>query len=316
MAETKSLSKRSLDALRQEGVSGLARQGLLYLLRRLAWRSDEWSKNLDIAILRDRLMRDYGPLLERNEIFRDRHKGQRCFVLGNGPSLKKQDLSPLVDEITFVTNTFHVHPLVGDSWQPTYYFLSDPQYFDGTVDFADFTAITSRIKAAPFFVPSYAHKFLQQSGALPAERTYYVAAGGVRFDRTDERPDFTKVTPGMQTVVQLAIMGAMFMACSPIYLMGVDHDWLSHGGEDLHFYSEHEADAQPDGHVGPWTYLSLMDAMTTMWQVYVMLHKIAAAEGIEIINCTRGGFLDVFPRANYEQITAPKLEAGLMRYAK
>jgi len=303
MAEVPSLSKRSVDALRQEGVSAFFRQGLLYLLRRIAWRTDEWSKNLDVAILGDRLQREFGPLLKRNEEFRDRYKGKRCFVIGNGPSLKKQELSPLADEITLVTNSFYVHPIVGDSWQPAFYFLSDPQYFDGAGDFtAEFAAITSKIKSAPLFVPSYAHEFLSQSNGLPAGRTYYVAVGAVRLEHTNELPDFTTVTPGVQTVVQLAIMAAMFMGCSPIYLMGLDHDWLSHGGEDLHFYSDAEADAQPDGHVGPWTYLSLMGAMTTMWQVYVMLKKVADAAGIEIFNCTQGGFLDVFKRAKYEDI--------------
>src|SRR6185295_12690269 len=100
MAEVPSLSKRSVDALRQDGLSGFLRQGLLYLLRRIAWRTDEWSKNLDVDILGNRLVRDFGPLLKRNEIFRDRHKGKRCFVIGNGPSLKNQDLSLLADEIT------------------------------------------------------------------------------------------------------------------------------------------------------------------------------------------------------------------------
>ena len=303
MAEMNSLSKRSLDALRQKGPSGFFRQGLLYLLRRVAWRTDEWSKNLDIAIFSDCLLQEYGPLLKRNEEFRNRHKGRRCFVIGNGPSLKKQDLSLLADEITLVTNSFYVHPIVGDTWQPTYYFLSDPQYFDGSVDLtADYAAMTSQIKSAPFFVPSYAHKFLSQSKALPAERTYYVAAGAVRLEHTDELPDFTTVTPGMQSVVQLAIMAGMFMGCSQIYLMGLDHDWLSHGGEELHFYSEHEAAAQPDGHVGPWTYLSLMRALTTMWEVYVTLQKVGEAADIEIINCTHGGFLDVFRRARYEDV--------------
>ena len=107
----------------------MARQGVLYLMRRLAWRSTEWSNSLDITLLRGRLLRDFGPLLERNEVFRNRHQGQRCFVIGNGPSLKTQDLAPLANEITLVTNTFHIHPLVGDNWQPSYYFLSDPQYF-------------------------------------------------------------------------------------------------------------------------------------------------------------------------------------------
>src|ERR1044072_5448632 len=103
MVENSSLSKRSLDSLRDVGLSGLARQVCLYLLRRVAWKSDEWSKNLDASMLRNRLVRDYGELLKRNEVFRNRHKGQRCFVLGNGPSLRNQDLTPLANEITFVT---------------------------------------------------------------------------------------------------------------------------------------------------------------------------------------------------------------------
>ena len=49
-------------------------------------------------------------LLARNSVFRNRHKGQRCFVIGNGPSLKTQDLSLLAREITFVMSGFWKHP--------------------------------------------------------------------------------------------------------------------------------------------------------------------------------------------------------------
>ena len=304
MAEIPSLSKRSVEALRQDGVSGFLRQGLLYLLRRIAWRTDEWSKSLEVSILSSSLQREFGPLLQRNEVFRNRHKGNRCFVIGNGPSLKEQDLSPLVDEITLVTNSFYAYPIVGDSWQPTYYFISDPMYFDGRVDTTEFAAISSKIKSAPFFVPSYAYKFLSESNALPAPRTYYVGVGGVRLERSTELPDFTSVTLGMQTVVQLAIMAGMFMGCSPIYLIGLDHNWLAQPAED-HFYTKSDSETQTEIQVRPWTYLSLMGAITTMWDVYLALQKIADAAGIEIVNCTQGGFLDVFKRAKYEDIVRP-----------
>ena len=304
MAETTSLSKRSLDALRQDGVIGLGRQALLYLMRRVAWRSEAWSKDLDLDISGKRILRKYGSVLQRNAVFRDCHKGRRCFVIGNGPSLKKQDISPLANELTFVTNNFYFHPIISDTWQPTYYFLSDPQYFDGYVKLSEFEDMTARIRTAKFFVPHYAVDFLEDTKALPRDRTFYVAAAGGIGEKWERRPDFTTVTPGMQTVVQLAIMAAMYMGCSPIYLLGLDHDWLSHGGEDLHFYSEQDADSQPDGHVGDWTYLTLMDAMSTMWHHYGMLLRVARAEGIEIVNCTRGGFLDVFKRGNYEDVVA------------
>src|SRR5690349_18838408 len=110
MAEVQSLSKRSVNALRQDGVSGFLRQGMLYLLRRIAWTTDEWSKNLAIGLQGNRLRREFGSLLKRNEVFRNLHKGRRCFIIGNGPSIKDQDLSPLANEITLVTNSFHVHP--------------------------------------------------------------------------------------------------------------------------------------------------------------------------------------------------------------
>jgi len=39
---------------------------------------------------------------------RDIHKGQRCFILGNGPSLRQMDLSPLKNEITFGLNRIYL----------------------------------------------------------------------------------------------------------------------------------------------------------------------------------------------------------------
>src|SRR5712692_1717642 len=118
MTEKTSLFGKSFETLRQNGLTGLSRKTALYLARRISWRTDAWSKHLDFAISRHDLLRDYGALIKRNEIFRDRHRGQRCFVIGNGPSLKDQDLSPLANEITLVTNSFYVHPIIGESWQP------------------------------------------------------------------------------------------------------------------------------------------------------------------------------------------------------
>jgi hypothetical protein len=302
MADKKSRRQSSIETLRHGGLLGLSRQLALYLARRLAWRSDAWSKTLTFKTSHARLFHEYGSLIKRNEIFRDRHKEQRCFVIGNGPSLKHQDLSPLKNELTLVTNSFYLHPIIGESWQPDYYFLSDPQYFGGEVDLKEFSNLTAHIQAAPFFVPHYARDFLLETAALPAERTYYVAAFGGAEDIWRAKPDLARVMPGAQTVVQLAIMAAMYMGCSPIYLLGLDHDWLAHGGEHLNFYSGQDVDTQPDGNLPGWTYEDMMNAMLTMWSVYKMLHRMGQSEGIEIINATRGGFLDVFPRGDYEHL--------------
>jgi hypothetical protein len=251
---------------------------------------------------RRRALRDCGDLLARNETFRDRHRGQRCFVIGNGPSLKNQDLSRLSGEVTFATNSFHLHPLAQEHRLPTYYLLSDPEYFEGGIALEEFSRLKAAIGSIPIFLPHYAKGFINSTGALPAEQVYYLATCGGLEDTWRARPDLTKTIPGAQTVVQLAILVAMYMGCSPIYLLGLDHDWLSHGGQHLNFYSEGTPDEQPEGNLPGWTYRMMMQAMLTMWDIYEMLLRIANAEGIEIINATHGGFLDVYKRQSYESI--------------
>jgi len=274
----------------------------VYLLRRIAWNTDAWSKRLDTAANRRPLLKENAEALRRNEAFRNLHAGRRCFVIGNGPSLKQQDLSPLASEITFVTNSFHLHPGVGPEWQPTYYCLSDPGYFEGSESVAALNEITERITKSSFFVPHYARSFLEKTVALPPDRTYYVALNEELSRENAAKFDITTTTPGVQTVVQLAVLIAIFMRCSPIYLLGMDHDWLAHGGNHLNFYSTGNPQDQPAGNLPGWGYHGMMDAVTMMWKVYELQSLMARTAGVKIINCTRGGFLDVFERARYEDV--------------
>lgn len=58
--------------------------------------------------------------------FHNRHKGQACVVIGNGPSLKAEDLTRLheLGIPTFACNRIHlIFPQT--PWRPTYYFISD-----------------------------------------------------------------------------------------------------------------------------------------------------------------------------------------------
>lgn len=304
------LLRRSIETLRRDGLMRASKQAVLFLARRLAWRSNAWSKDLEARIALSELFREYGSLTARNQIFRDCHKGRRCFVIGNGPSLKMQDLSPLASEITLVTNSFYRHPIISEQWQPTYYFLSDPAYFDSSIDLSVFRDLTKRIQSTTFFVPHFAKDFVSKTGALPPERTYFVVTWG-EFDdqKCPVEPDLTTSIPGMQTVVQFAILVAMYMGCSQIYLLGLDHDWLSHGGEHLTFANASEKANQTTGNITGWNYRPLMEAVLFMWQIYEGIGKLAGVKGVEITNATRGGFLDVFPRESYEGIVGNHIPA-------
>jgi hypothetical protein len=289
-------SGKVLRSLRRDGLSGLSRKAALYLSRGARSRTGAWSTRLGFEIDAANVQRANSALLARNEIFRDRHKGRRCFVIGNGPSLNAQNLSPLAGELTFVTNSFYKHPTL-DEWQPDYYFMSDPCLFDDTEAAREFsTELRAHVRESTYFVP---HKFrtaVEANSILKPDETYYVGLVGNLADDLPWRPDFTRVLPDVRTVAQFAIMGALFMGCSPIYLLGMDHDWLAHTNVHYNFYTS-EAGEQHD-----WGYGDLMEAVLVMWRGYESIRKVAGSEGARIFNATPGSFLDVFERADYESI--------------
>lgn len=288
-----SLSGKVRDALRHNGMSGLSRKAALFLSRRAEWRAGDWSKRLDYRIAAAAVERQYQHLLSRNSIFRNRHKGKPAFVIGNGPSINEQDLKPLAGELTFVTNAFCRHPIL-DHWQPAYYFLSDPEYFDESARAREFFAeLAARVPRSTYFVPHTAHGKIERDALLQSEQTYYIAMAGNLADQLAWTPDFTRAFPGVRTVAQLAIIGAMVMGCSPIYLLGLDHDWLAHANSHQTFYT---------GQAHEWKYKDLMQAVLIMWRGYESIRDIATTNNIQIINATRGGFLDVFDRADYESV--------------
>jgi len=250
------------------------------------------------------LTTDEALILSGNARFRNLHAGKRCFVIGNGSSLANQELQPLKNELTFVMNAFWKHQIV-EQWQPSYYFFADPALFDGSnVIRSFFSSLQSRIHATTYFVPIYAEHVVREQSLLPASKTNYVKFTERLSLKLRSEIDFAVDVPSVQSTSQMAIMAAIYMGCSPIYLLGLDHDWLSHRGRDKHFYqgSTVEGDPNETKDLSHFGYKSEMESMLTLWNGYESLLAIAERQNIRIFNATEGGFLDVFERANFEAV--------------
>ena len=57
--------------------------------------------------------------------FKDLHKGERCFLVGNGPSLSALDLTKLEGELAFTVNRGYLAEKFGLPTTP-YYVITDP----------------------------------------------------------------------------------------------------------------------------------------------------------------------------------------------
>lgn len=151
------------------------------------------------------------PLPHQLEAFRDRHKGQRCFVVGNGPSLNQIDMGRLKNEITFGSNRCYMgFPDWG--FEFTYWGIYDalqieeygPEY-------------EGNVPAGPVkFYPMQYWPLLRLDNACPVTMDWPRAAA--REFSTDPN----RLIVGYSVTFMLLQIAAL-MGCDPIYLVGLDH---------------------------------------------------------------------------------------------
>jgi hypothetical protein len=140
-----------------------------------------------------------------------------------------------------------------------------------------------------------------------------VAVSGHLRDGLAEPPDLADVVPAVINVPLLAIMVAMYAGCSPIYLMGLDHDWMATGGRLGHFFAGPTIENHPSetkANHAPPRYRWLLETQLDLWRSYEALDAVARRTGTRILNATDGGFLDVFPRASYAELFRTKGSAA------
>lgn len=247
----------------------------------------------------------YRNILLNNRKFESLHKGKRCFIIGNGSSLENQDLSPLRNEITFVMSAFWKHPIISEKWQPKYYCFADPLFFDGSKPMQNFfKSLKQKVKDSIFFVPLYGKEIIEKQNLLPVDNVHYILFCESLAKTNQKTIDLCKIVPSVENTAQLAIEIAIYMGCSSIYLLGLDHDWLSHRGIDRHFYPDKTIINHPLAHgdLSKTSYKVDLECCLRLWEGYEKLLRISHKINLRIINATDGGYLDVFERCKFESL--------------
>ncbi|MEM8617851.1 MAG: hypothetical protein AAGF20_13070, partial [Pseudomonadota bacterium] len=158
------------------------------------------------------------PLLET---FANRHAGERCFIMGNGPSLNAIEMTRLKDEVTFGSNrVFLGYPKWG--FECTYWGVEDRLQIEVYGDDYAEGVPSSTQKFVPFDYVSFTD--------LPNTAYFPLLYGngrnfpgcGVSYPAFSARPD---VTFHGFTITYSLIELAALMGFSEIYLIGVDHSY-------------------------------------------------------------------------------------------
>ena len=160
------------------------------------------------------------PDVEKLESFRGIHAGERCVIVGNGPSLNEMDLSLLANEHTIAVNgIFYKTEETG--FQPEYYVVEDSSVMKENID-----AIIAYDVPYKFFPTHYQslHPAEENVAFFRMNRGFYEHTGSnycvPRFST-----DFAQRAYCGQSVTYINLQLAYFMGFTEVYLIGMDFSY-------------------------------------------------------------------------------------------
>lgn len=229
---------------------------------------------------------------ERIRLFKNCNEGKRCFIIGNGPSLRVEDLNKIKAEITIASNRIW-NIFDKTNWRPTYYFFTDDRAINELLPYIEQMNLP--------------YKFISYNAKKYETKTYsdiyHIMRSGYKIMSYNDKSvhiseDVSKYFYSCGTVLFTAVQFAIYTGVKEIYLLGVDFN-----------YSRV---------INKWGFTKKVDGVTDYYDgksysgsrlvYYSVLYAWQAAKkycdehGIKIYNATRGGKLEVFERIDFDSL--------------
>jgi glycosyltransferase involved in cell wall biosynthesis len=236
---------------------------------------------------------------DKMRALKDAFKGERCVIIGNGPSLNKLDLSKMADTATFAVNgIFYAAEKMG--FDPTFYVVED------TAVMADNTEQIREYKAKHKLFPAEYRSYIGEGDEITyfrMNRGFYSEASP-HYSVPRFSTDAAKRVYCGQSVTIINLQLAYHFGFTEVALIGMDFSYnipASVIKEGMVFTST-EADENhfhPD-YFGPgkkWKDPKL-DRVLINYEQAKLFYE---ADGRRIVNATAGGNLHVFDRVDYDR---------------
>lgn len=220
--------------------------------------------------------------------YRGSYSGERCFIVGCGPSLNSTDLSLLKDEYTFGLNRIYL--------------------------------LFERLGFCTTFLVSVNRNVIEQCGQeilrVPCQKIISWSARDliesrdeVVFVRPTSGPRFCSNLPiqGVwegATVTYVAMQLAYYMGFSQVILVGVDHSFATQGPPHKLITSEGDDPNHFDPSYFGRGYRWQLPDLETSELAYQMAKAQFERAGREIVDATVGGKLKVFSKIPYDSLFA------------
>lgn len=244
------------------------------------------------------------------------YKGKRCFIMGNGPSLKRTPLEKLENEFVWGFNRCYL--LFNQiNWRPTFYAAVDTLVVPDIA--SELNKLTKDLPETLFFFPVifYFNNTLTHRNNIVLFRQIGMDTSkgpGGFFS-----PNAANCLRVPHTVAITALQLSVYMGFNPIYLVGCDTSYTIPEGLDR---QGEVVDPGTGEKISGFEIISTSDndpnhfdpryfGAGSKWHApnvrgmifgYKMAKRVCDTQGVKVFNATIGGMLEVFPRVDYNEL--------------
>jgi len=263
---------------------------LLYFPRKIVWSIG--------VLLRRRGIIEFKKYANVKKL-KNKHDGERCFIVCTGPSLTVEDVDILKDEICFginsITNIFG-----STAWRPKYYAVANHKLLCNQ--------LAEIYKEEGLFCILYSNstkhmkitdkEVLYQYPIL----NFVLKKNEFKLSKKDEyifSDDIYAGVTGGGTTTNAILQVAAYMGFKEIYLIGADCDFC---GDQKYFRS-----GGSDGdYAVKYTDEKAISAEERSIIGFIKAKEYADSHDFKIYNATRGGKLEVFTRVDLDEVLGLK----------
>ncbi len=239
--------------------------------------------------------------MNKNVELKGLHTGKRVFIIGNGPSVKQQNIKVLKDEIVFSVNRGYMHEDY-EYIKPNYHVFVDPKLASGEWDISMLDEVLKKNPGVIFLLNSKWYKLDKFKPYLNDQKykIYWLNTSLFFTPFYKNRIIDLKYATYGGAVLGQAIVSAVYMGAKNIYLIGVESTGLCHEllKENSHFYGVNEENDKKN----------MVDIYKDFYHSYLYLKYLynfsqySKDKNFKVINCSVGGILNMFDRQRYEDL--------------
>jgi hypothetical protein len=219
-------------------------------------------------------------------------KGERCFVMGNGPSLNQQNLKQLAGEFTIGANYIYMNK-EKMGFSPTLISFANYLVIQQRID--EILGLEDSVKTLPFYL-------FDDFGA--PKDTLII---NMQHQTPEFSLDATSYASTQSTVTYVNLQLAYYLGFDEVCLIGCDNRYVQpkHGREGTVLTQEED----DPNHFTPAYFKGLKwqkGDTVRIEQLYTMAGQAFEDRGSKIVDCTHNGALEVFEKKDLDAVVRQK----------